>query len=140
MMNLTPHASAGHWTSRYVGRLWATDFTCWHLVAAVQAEVFDRALPAFDVVDVRDGDDIRALIERSAWRRVGHQVEGDIVAMHGPDGPHVGVLVLHGVRPKLLHNLGGMGEAGPHGSVRLDALADLGRLGYGRFELWGPPA
>jgi hypothetical protein len=141
-LDLTPNAHAGHWTARYVGRLWAPVYTCWHLFGAVQREVFRREVPELDVLQPLDGADVRALIERSAWRRLdgGVAVDGDALVMRGPDGVHIGVVARHGVRPKLLHNMGGLVAGVAHGSVRLDAIADLGRLGYGRFELWGPPA
>jgi hypothetical protein len=141
-MNLTPNANAGHWTAKYVGRPWALDFTCWDLCTAVQRERFGRGLPAVDrPMAELDSDAIRALVEQSAWHRAETPVEGDLLVMRGPDGLHIGVVVLLGVRPKLLHNVGGVEKDGAatHGNVRLDLLAELGRMGYGRFELWGPP-
>ena len=135
-MNLTPNTRAAHWTARYVGRPWAVDFTCWHLVHLVQLEVFRRMMPPLDVLGQLGADEMRDLIERCAWRRVAFATDGDIMVMRGPDGAHVGVVALLDGAKWLLHNLGGVDTPG---SVRRDRVADLGRLGYGRFELWGPP-
>ena len=139
-MNLTPFSSASHWSAKYVGLAWALLFNCWHLVALVQLEVFGRVAPIFDP-STRE-DDLRAVVAASGWRRTKEAAQdGDVLLMHGPDGPHIGVIVVLDRRTHLLHNLGGVDEASGKtlGSVRLDPVDKLGSLQYGRLELWRAP-
>jgi hypothetical protein len=93
-------------------------------------------MPTLDVLAPLGAEEVRDLIERCQWRRVAFASEGDIMVMRGPDGAHVGVVAIIDGAKWLLHNLGAVGT---QGSVRRDRIADLGRLGYGRFQVWGPP-
>jgi hypothetical protein len=148
-MNLTPHATAGHWAADYIGRVWKPPvidketgaviergFNCWHMTQDVQLEVFDRDLPDLPIGSPED--QTAKLIEiTKGWRRMPAgtpPVEGDLLTMVCDLGPHVGVMI-DGER--VLHNVGGVDEKkGVWGSVRVDAVRDLGNLKYGHFKLW----
>lgn len=137
-LDLTPHAHAAHWSAPLVGKPWAPEFTCWDLVRVVQLGQFARVMPAYDLADERAPEHLRSVVQASGWQRAqGHDpAEGDVMLMRGPDGLHVGVVIKPRGQTELLHNLGGMVDGAARGSVRIDPLLDLGRLGYGRFELW----
>lgn len=133
MMNLSPHASAAHPAARYVGRPWAEDFNCWHMVQAVQKELFGRTMPNIPIG--ADQNQIAALLAVTAgWSRVpGPAVEGDILTMIGPRGTHVGTLA----DGRVLHNLGGKNDDGVvWGQVKASELHELGMLGYGQVKVW----
>jgi hypothetical protein len=133
-MNLTPHATAEHWAADYVGRVWSQSFNCWHLVQEVQANVFHRSMHD---LPIGTPESQLAALQRITkdWRQVsGAMREGDLLTMVCDLGPHVGVMI-DGER--VLHNVGGVDEKkGVWGSVRVDAVRDLGRLQYGHFKLW----
>lgn len=132
-MNLTPHATADHWTAGYVGRAWSESFNCWNLVQAVEREVFGRTLVDLPIGTAADQTDALQQITAQFRRVEGKPMDGDIVTMIGAEGLHVGVVV-QGV---VLHNVGGKREDGREwGSVRPDTFAGLGRLGYGHVKLW----
>jgi hypothetical protein len=137
-LNLTPHATATHWSTLLVGLPWQPNFACWDLVRVVQLEQFGRVMPAYDLADERAPEQLRSVVQASGWQRLEHyrSQEGDVLLMRGPDGLHIGIVVWVDARCQLLHNLGGMVRGVAQGSVRIDPVADLGRLGYGRFELW----
>lgn len=139
-LNLTPHALATHWSAPLVGRPWRPEYSCWDLVRSVQRGQFGRAMPAYDLADERAPEQLRAVVLASGWRRVdGEPDEGDVLLMRGPDGLHIGVVILRDGAVHLLHNLGGMVDGVARGSVRVDALGNLRYLNYGRFELWRAP-
>lgn len=137
-LNLTPHATAGHWSAFLVGLPWQPTFTCWDLVRVVQLEQYGRVMPVYDLADTRAPEQLRSVVLASGWRRVpeGGAVEGDVLLMRGPNGLHIGIVVWVDGRCELLHNLGGMERGVARGSVRIDPVTDLHRLSYGRFELW----
>lgn len=149
MIDLTPHAQVTHWSGPYVGRAWLPTFNCWHLVLAVLREVFGHELPGLAIgaePTPENWQALRTLMDGSLLRSVAGDAiaqaqDGDILLMVGPEGTHVGVVT----GKSLLHNLGGLVDVKvkgqvvdrkPQGSVRIDPLADLGRLGYGHFSLW----
>jgi len=136
-LNMTPNAVATHWSSDFVGMGWSELFTCWDLVRLVQLKCFEREMPMLDVARAQQ-QQVREVVNASGWERAtGAPADGDVVLMRGPQGLHVGVVVTSGPEPSLLHNLGGIDEnACAHGSVRIDEISALGRLGYGRLELW----
>jgi hypothetical protein len=144
--NLSPNASATHWSAPYVGRLWSPAFFCWSLVQLVQLEQWQRVLPDLPGEGDRTAQ-LRALTGHAGWAQVmGPAItearEGDVLLTRGPEGPHVGVVIQRrGFPVSLLHNLGGIVEDGPRkgqavGSVRIDTLAALGSLGYGHARAW----
>jgi len=144
-MNLTPNATATHWSAQYVGEPWRPEFNCWDLVCAVQGAWFNRPMLRLDIGSAEptaeNWQSLRTTMAGSIWkvlegRGLEAAAEGDILLMRGPDGPHVGVVVANGSVSSLLHNLGGMLDGEPRGSVRIDPLASISRLGYGRFEVW----
>jgi hypothetical protein len=136
MLDLTPHASAGHWSARFVGRPWTEQYTCWELVRDVQASCFGREVPLIpDAADARAAL-LAALMRGGAWQPLAEPMDaadGDVAVMRGPDGVHVGVTVRLNGRAEVLHNLG---SADTGGAVRRDALDELGRLGYGHLTVW----
>jgi hypothetical protein len=133
-MNLTPHATAEHWAADYVGRVWSPAFNCWHLVQEVQANVFHRSMHD---LPIGTPESQLAALQRITkdWKHVtGPMREGDLLTMVCDIGPHVGVMIDH---ERVLHNVGGVDEKkGVWGSVRVDAVRDLGNLKYGHFKLW----
>ncbi len=144
-LNLTPHASAAHWSAAYVGLLWAQRLTCWVLTQRVQRERFGRALPDFTPGEPEhQGEraaELQQAIAASPWRPVAGDVqaqarEGDVLMMRGEHGPHIGTIVmLRG--PAVLHLVGGQREdGGVWGSSRVDDFAALARLRYGHLRLW----
>jgi cell wall-associated NlpC family hydrolase len=150
MLDLSPNAHATHWCAQYIGRAWTDRFNCWDLVRTVQFAVFGRTLPRLPIggeIDEQRAQDLQALLSGPGWQAVqgyppAAACEGDVLLMRGPDGPHVGVVVLRACHaPAVLHNVGGLLPDGPRrgqrwGGVRLDAIDALGRLGYGRLKLW----
>lgn len=138
-MNLTPNARAAHWSAALIGMPWTTENTCWWLVKHVQRTQFGREMPEIQVGAQQQTPGqwgtIRDLVQRSGWHRTAAPwLEGDVLLMAGPDGPHVGVVVSRG---RVLHSVGGLDEHGrPHGGVVLDQINELGRLGFGRLEGW----
>ena len=137
-IDMTPGATATHWSAGYVGRPWLPTFTCWDLAREVQAAVFGRATPAFDPAAEGARAALRAVVEQMAndcgWHRSDDApADGDLLLMRGPDGLHIGVVV---AGKALLHNLGGLVDGRAHGSGRIAAIDRLGQLCYGRFELW----
>jgi hypothetical protein len=136
MMNLTPHAAARHWSAHYIGTPWTPQYTCWGFVRSVQAIEFGRALPEVALGDSA-GDRtgvLLPLLRSGQWAQCeGPAIDGDILSMRGPDGPHVGVVAVIGGAEWLVHNLG---SAAVPGSVRRDRVDELGRLGYGHLQLW----
>lgn len=138
-LNLTPNARALHWSAPLIGKPWAPTFTCWDLVRTVQLGQFGRVMPAYELADERAPGQLRSVVQTSGWCRVDgtERQEGDVMLMRGPDGLHIGVVVRVQGDCQLLHNLGELDADGQaRGCVRMDRLADLGRLHYGRFELW----
>jgi cell wall-associated NlpC family hydrolase len=139
-LDLSPHARATHWTAQYIGLPWTERFTCWDLVRSVQKHEFGRVLPAFTpgAADASRAPELVRLADAQGWRPVaGAARDGDVILMRGADGPHVGVVVERAGRAsEVLHNIGGTLNGRTWGSVRLDPLAGLGRLGYGHLSLW----
>jgi hypothetical protein len=146
-MNLTPHATAEHWAADYIGRVWKPPvidketgaviergFNCWHLVQEVQAAVFHRSMHD---LPIGTPESQLAVLQRITkdWRHAnGPMREGDLLTMVCDLGPHVAVAIDH---ERVLHNVGGVDEKnGVWGSVRVDAVRDLGNLKYGHFKLW----
>jgi cell wall-associated NlpC family hydrolase len=138
-MNLTPHATVTHWSTRYRGAPWAAGatgpdaFDCWGLVRDVQRAVFGRDLPHIVVGEEpppQQWRTIRALVQASAWRRIEQltaRTHGDVLFCLGADGlPHVGVLV---DRQRVLHTYRG-------GTAAIDRVDALGGLGFGHLECW----
>lgn len=145
MLDLSPRASAPHWSAPYVGRAWSAQFTCWELVRAVQREMFGHELPAvaIGVPDDARKQAIFGLLTHPGWVAVptispaGDALDGDVLLMRGADGPHVGVAVRRTAHPaEVLHCIGGLHEGRAWGSVRLDLIESLGTLGYGHLKLW----
>jgi len=140
-LDLTPRASVSHWSAPYIGREWAVDFNCWGMVRLVQHQVFGRDMPAYEP---NTGlDELRTVVEASGWQHVewAHlPQDGDCLTMIGPDGLHIGVVALIDGRACVLHNLGGLVDGIAQGSVRLDPIAGLRELQYGRLKLWRAPA
>lgn len=145
--SLSPHASAGHWSARYIGRPWAVDFTCWTLVQLVQREQWGRDVPDLPEDEAARPALLRTVAQRAAWSLVAGDPlvsarEGDVLLLRGPTGPHVGVVIERkGFPASLLHNLGGIATEGARkgravGSVCIATLAALGSLGYGHLRLW----
>jgi hypothetical protein len=133
-MNLTPHATAEHWAADYIGRVWSKSFNCWHLVQEVQREVFCRSMPDLPIGSAEDQRATLVAITKGWQPSQGPKAEGDLLTMVCDLGPHVGVMI-DGER--VLHNVGGVDEKkGVWGSVRVDAVRDLGGLKYGHFKLW----
>lgn len=133
MLNLTPHAKAVHPAARFVGLPWSEDFNCWHLVQAVQKEVFGRKMPPIPIG--ADQNQTAALLAVTAgWSRVTPPpIDGDILTMIGPHGLHVGVWI----NGRVLHNLGHKDEKGvTHGGVSANEMQELGLLGYGHVKVW----
>lgn len=132
-MNLSPHATAAHPAARHVGRPWAEDFNCWHLVQTVQKEVFGRSLPNIPL-DADQNQTAALLAVSAGWSRVlGPPVEGDVLTMIGPRGQHVGTMA----DGRVLHNLGGKNADGTvWGQVKASDLHELGMLGYGHIKVW----
>ena len=140
MIDLSPHASATHWTARYVGLSWSSAFNCWHLVQAVEREVFGRPLASLPVGAAED-QTAALLAITTGWERVpGDAAEagrdGDVLTMIGNDGPHVGVVAGVAASARVLHNVGSVTNGRETGSVRLDRIDELGRLGFGHLKLW----
>lgn len=147
-MNLTPHATATHWSARYVGLPWVPGadgpdaFDCWGLVREVQRTQYGRELPRL-VIDVREAPpgqwgELRALVKHSPWRQIdGSWADGDILVMLNARGlPHVGVVVAR-ERLCILHATGELDERGfPKGSVCIDPIAELGASGFGHIDAW----
>jgi cell wall-associated NlpC family hydrolase len=134
-MNLTPNARASHWSAAWLGRAWTPQFTCWTLVREVQAQLFGRAVPDLDVADTAA---VASAIAAGRWAVVQTPaIAGDVITMHGHDGPHIGVALGDG---RLLHNVGGMVGDTPRGGVCIDAIDALGALGFGRLKVWRPQA
>lgn len=138
MLDLTPHATATHWSARWIGRAWLPSFTCWGLVREVQREVFGRSLPelTLDSTEHDRSSVLSPLLRGGAWRLADAPGEGDVLELRGPDGPHVGVAAVLAGRATLLHNLGDVLGGQPRGSVRRDAVDQLHHLGYGRLRCW----
>jgi hypothetical protein len=133
MLDLTPNAQPTHGAARFVGMPWAEAWNCWHLVQAVQAQVFGRKLPLIPVG--ADADQTAALLAVTAgWSRAAEPArDGDVITMLGAEGLHVGVIV----EGSVLHNVGGRREDGTlWGGVRCDSIEGLARLGYGHLKLW----
>jgi hypothetical protein len=140
-INLSPLAAVHHWSAPFVGRPWAPEYTCWHLLAEVQALVFGRSVPPLVVDAGLDDGRVLAMLRQAAWARIGGNAtqlqDGDVLAMRGPNGAHVGVAALVGCVPHVLHNLGGQTETGARfGGVALDAMVGLPALGYSRVDVW----
>ena len=137
-LDLAPQATAAHWSARYVGQLWSEHFNCWRLVQDVQRHVFSVRLPDLPV-GTTDDQTAAILVVTQGWRRVHGDVlqvaaEGDVITMLCDIGPHVGVMV---GRDHVLHNVGGKRDDGVvWGCVRIDDVAELGRLSYGHLRLW----
>ena len=137
-MNLSPHATASHWSARWIGRVWRSDFNCWHLVQEVQRAVFGRDMPA---LPIGTPEDQRETLQRitKGWRPVAgypraQMQEGDLLTMSSDIGPHVAVAI---DRNRVLHNVGGKDERrGVWGCVRVDAVSELGANDYGHLKLW----
>lgn len=139
-LDLTPTATAAHWSAAYVGRAWTPQYTCWHLVCDVQARVFGRTLPEYDVSSDRAASELRAVVGASGWQRAADAPrDGDVMLMHGPTGPHIGLVAITSTGPSLLHNVGDVQDGAPRGGVGLVPLDRLGSLHYGRLELWRAP-
>jgi hypothetical protein len=146
MLDLSPHARATHWCAAYVGRLWSEAFTCWGLWGTVQRDEFGRAVPAFEpgLAEPDRAGELLQAVGATAWRpaagdgAIARGRDGDTLLMRGSGGPHIGVLVQRpGHRVAVLHNVGGQRDDGSTwGSVRLDPVDELGRLGYGHLRLW----
>jgi cell wall-associated NlpC family hydrolase len=147
-MNLTPHASATHWSARYVGLPWAPGadgpdaYDCWGLVRAVQRERYGRDLPRLAVrADAPPGQwgELRQLVKRSSsWRQIdGAWADGDILVMLNAKGlPHVGTVVAR-ERLFVLHSCGELDEQQrPRGESALDPVAELGASGFGHIDAW----
>ena len=132
MIDLSPNATATHWAAPWVGRPWSETFNCWHLVQEVQRVVFGRSLA--DLPIGAEEDQTAALLNiTTRWSRAEWPaLDGDILTMLGPDGQHVGVVAAN----KVLHNVGGRRDGYLWGSVRLDRVGELGRMGYGHLKLW----
>jgi hypothetical protein len=133
-MNLSPRATAVHPAARFVGMAWKkATFNCWHMVQAVELEVFGKVLPDIPI-DSTDDKTAAILAATAGWHRVeGPPTNGDILTMIGPQGPHVGVWI----NGRVLHNLGYQDEHGvDHGSVGASDLRELGLLNYGHVKLW----
>lgn len=131
-MNLTPHVTL-HWSAAWLRRAWTPDFTCWTLVREVQAQHFGRTVPDLDVADTAA---VGAAIAAGRWQVVdGPAIAGDVITVHGHDGPHIGVALGDG---RLLHNVGGMRDGVPRGGVCIDPIDQLGALGFGRLKMWRP--
>lgn len=150
-LNMTPHAVASHWSARYIGRPWSERFTCWHLVQEVQWREFGLRMPDVNVSGTApDQHEVLAALMRTGdpWQPVPVPLhgsvqtvaaEGDVLLMAGNHGPHVGVVLRKpGAGVEVLHNMGGRmpGTGRVHGGVRVDAVAELGLLNYGRLRLW----
>lgn len=132
-MNLSPHATASHWSAKYVGRDWSDAFNCWHLVQAVQREVFGRVLAPLPI-GTQEDQTAALLTVTQGWQRVsGPAIEGDVITMLCDLGPHVGVVV---DPDRVLHNVGANKDGVPWGSVRINTNTELGVLVYGRLRLW----
>lgn len=99
----------------YIGAEWSPDgfgpdkFSCWGLLAVVQAEQFGQKVPDVPLGDV---EACKALYKRSMenneWRIVKTPVHGDAVLLRGGDHPHVG-LWLENDGGGVLHSLEGHG-------------------------------
>jgi hypothetical protein len=133
VINLTPNATAAHPASRFVGMPWSEDFNCWHLVQAVQREVFGRHVANLPIATEEDQTAALRVITRQFPQVHDAPRDGDILSMIGPHGLHVGVMV--GAR--LLHNVGGREPDGTvKGAVMASELRELGSLGYGHVKVW----
>jgi hypothetical protein len=148
MINLTPNASARHWSAEFCNLPWAPGaegpdaYDCWGLVREVQLTRYGRDLPPLRVAATGappgQWGEIRNLVQRGPWKRTMERPrQGDVLTMlNAKAEPHVGV-VIELPRLSLLHAVGGLDEHGvPHGSVRIDAIDQLSVLGFGHFEVW----
>jgi hypothetical protein len=133
VLDLSPHAHAAHDAARYVGRSWSEQWNCWHLVQAVQAELFGRTMPPL-LIGTREDQTAAMLAVTAQWVRTEDPAaDGDIVTMVNSAGLHVGVVV----NGRLLHNVGGRRADGSlYGGVQVNALGELGNLGYGQLKTW----
>lgn len=133
MIDLSPHAHAAHPAAKYIDMPWSEEFNCWGLIRAVQADCFGRKMPELPIGSSED-QTAALLAVVVGWSRVpGRPMDGDIVTMTGPRGPHVGVVV----QGRLMHNVGGRKEDGTvEGCVRVDELDELFRLGFGHLKVW----
>jgi cell wall-associated NlpC family hydrolase len=132
VINLSPNVTT-HPAAKYVDMPWSEDFNCWGLIRAVQADVFGRKLPELPIgADENQTAALLAVVV--GWSRVsGRPIEGDIVTMTSPTGPHVGVVV----QGRLMHNVGHKNPDGTcEGRVRVDDLDSLGSLGFGHLKVW----
>jgi cell wall-associated NlpC family hydrolase len=147
-LDLTPHASAAHWSAGLVGAPWRQGaegpdaFDCWGLVLWVQRRHFGREMPRLAVnvrtVPREQWGALRALVQRSEWRRSERRHEGDLLLVENADGPHIGIVLASGREgPRLLHACGGVDVQGrPFGDVRVDPIATLALQGFIRPEGW----
>lgn len=145
-MNLTPHATATHWSARYVGLPWRPGadgpdaFDCWGLVRDVQRTQYGRELPRIAVRESPPGQwaELRALVQHSRWRpHAGTWRDGDLLVMLNARGlPHIGTLVER-ERLCLLHACGEVDTNGePRGEIALEPVANLGASGFGHIDAW----
>lgn len=128
-----------HWAEPLIGMPYRRGaagpevFDCWGLVRYVFATRYGVEMPAV-AVDDPSADNVRAIREasrRSGWRPCDALLpaEGDIVLMHGIDGPHVGVMVEADGALLMLHAVQGAG-------VCAQTLAQVRGCGFSDLQLW----
>jgi cell wall-associated NlpC family hydrolase len=134
--------TASHWAVQYLGHRWAPngegprEWSCWALVRHVLARHFGQVLPALPADAVRAAG--WAVVARGlhADRGLcGLVDEGDVLLLRGVDQAHVGIVVGHGARARVLHADGEMVRGAPVGGVVLRPVHEVAS-GYRASELW----
>lgn len=125
-----------HWAFDLIGRPYdlgaggPDSFDCWGLVRWVFKNVHGIELPMVAVGESGNERAIRSAIDVSGWSPVaGDAEENDIATMDGPDGKHVGIVLIVNGSAVLLHSLERIG-------VCVQPVTDLGRAGFHSIVLW----
>ena len=151
-LNLTPYSVPSHWTTAYIGRPWELGaegpdaFDCWGLAKTLQAERYGRELPSLRVMQANPSPEqttaLLGLMRRGGWSILPdwrQMMDGDLLRMQSPMGPHIGVAVRrHHAQPiAVLHCVGALDLDGvPHGASEMATLAQLVAEGFGQFQAW----